>query len=296
MKRITCIFMVSLLVLTMLFCACEESGGKTAVDLTVNEAIELLNNGKYEEAYAKFFSIKNSTDVSAYLDRFVWVCTGEKYTNHSGTFTRSTEYICNDYGYVMTAVESDSNGGESRTDYRYETDEGGKLLEKVKAVNNETVSTVLYSYTQSGLLAEEKYITDAFGEYSIAYEYDGAGNLVFVNYGFPEAPYTVEYTYDDQGRLIEEKQVYEVPIPQTTTKKYVYDDNGQIIGGEIISQNYDGSETVTTREYENGLLIRETEHYYDGDVTLVYEYDAYRNLVKVTSDTTTEYSYQLFYR
>ena len=113
MKRITCIFMVSLLVLTMLFCACEESGGKTAVDLTVNEAIELLNNGKYEEAYAKFFSIKNSADVSAYLDRFVWVCTGEKYTNHSGTFTRSTEYICNDYGYVMTAVESDSNGGES---------------------------------------------------------------------------------------------------------------------------------------------------------------------------------------
>lgn len=292
-KNLSFVLCLLLLSFTLLLTACR---GADPSEKIYNEAIKLLNDGKYEDAYNKFVSIQDKKDVRAYLDRFVWVCTLEKYTNHSGTFTRTTEYICNDYGYVVLEIETDSNGTAYRTEYYYETQNGGKLLETKRSANGVVDYAVQYLYDSVGRLAEERYTTEAFGQYAHTYEYDKSGNLIKANYNFPESPYTMEYSYDASGRLTEKKQVYQYPLPSTTVTKYVYGSDGLIVSGEITNQSYDGSVTVTKQEYEKGLLIKETIHYYDGDVTKVYEYDAYGNLTKVKENVTYEYSYTLYYR
>ena len=293
----------SLLLALVLFSACclvacndgEDPALNPDAEAVYQDAIVLLGEGKYEEAYAKFVSIKDEKGVGAYLDRFVWVCTEETYTNHSGSFTRTTKYTCDGSGRILQATETDSNGGKRVTEYRYgETD--GRLLETKRSVDGVVDYTVQYSYNADGLLASKKYVTDAFGEYVHTYEYDENGNLIKENDGFPDSPCTVEYSYDSQGRLVETKQTYGGPMPSATVTAYSYGDDGRISGGEVSYRGADGSETRSTQEYSNGLLVKETAHYYDGDVVMVYEYDAHGNRTKVKGDTTTEFGYALFYR
>ena len=293
----------SLLLALVLFFACclvacndgEDPALNPDAEAVYQDAIVLLGEGKYEEAYAKFVSIKNEKDVDSYLDRFVWVCTEETYTNHSGSFTRTTKYTCDGSGRILQATETDSNGGKRVTEYWYgETD--GRLLETKRSVDGVVDYTVQYSYNADGLLASKKYVTDAFGEYVHTYEYDENGNLIKENDGFPDSPCTVEYSYDSQGRLVETKQTYGGPMPSATVTAYSYGDDGRISGGEVSYRGADGSETRSTQEYSNGLLVKETAHYYDGDVVMVYEYDAHGNLTKVKGNTTTEFGYALFYR
>ena len=177
----------SLLLALVLFSACclvacndgEDPALNPDVEAVYQDAIVLLGEGKYEEAYAKFVSIKDEKDVGAYLDRFVWVCTEETYTNHSGSFTRTTRYTCDGSGRILQATETDSNGGKRVTEYWYgETD--GRLLETKRSVDGVVDYTVQYSYNADGLLASKKYLTDAFGEYVHTYEYDENGNLIKV--------------------------------------------------------------------------------------------------------------------
>lgn len=237
-----------------------------------NEAIALLDSGKYEEAYGKLLSIKDKKDVSEYLERFVWVCGKETYTNASGAYKSVTVYTINKNGYVTEARESDNTGREYITQYLYETDKGGRLLETARwLVGTDDNTIVEYVYDSYGNLVE-KVLWFSFedAEYKIIYEYDNDGRLVKeINNNF-NMPYTVEYSYGSDGKLT---QSATIDAFGTTVTKYEYD--------------------------KNGLLVKESTNYYDGDGSVTYEYDENGNLIKMTEHTgvNTVYSdYKLYYR
>lgn len=242
------------------------------VNKIYNDALELLESGKYEEAYNKFLSIKGKKDVQEYLDRFVWVCQKENYSNASGEYTSVTEYKYDDNGYLKQKRESDSRGTEYITDYFYNSS-AGLITETIRRMEGSNYKwTAEYLYNANGDLIEEVIWSPLEeAEYSILYEYDNQGKLVKeINNNF-EMSYTAEYSYDNNGKLVQYSATYET-----------------------------GNTTVTKYEYgKNGLLVKETTGYYDGDVVITYDYDDNGNLVKKTRSLgeTTEYSeYKLFYR
>ena len=241
-------------------------------DKVYNDAIGLLNSGKYEDAYNKFLSIKDKKDVGEYLDRFVWVCGKENYRNASGEYTSVTEYKYNDNGYLVQILDSDSRGEEYITDYYYGYSSGRLYIETVKRmVETENIVKSTYLYNEKGLLEEEVVWSGVENdEYSVIYQYDSNGLLIKeINDNF-YSPYTEVFSYDSNGRLIQ----------STLTG---------VVGDAVSKYEYD----------QNGLLIKKSTGYIDGDVVITYEYDSNGNLIKETlsSGESTVYSdYKLVYR
>ena len=237
-----------------------------------NDALTLIKSGKYEDAYKKFITIKDKKDVSEYLDRFHWVYTVEKYTNHSGTVTRTTTYTYGANGKIEKAHETDSRGIEYITTYTYGTTGESNYIEKTRwevGTDNNLITTSLYD--KKGALKEQSiWSSIEEAEYSILYQYDSNGLLIKESNNNFNMPYTIDYTYDKNGKLI-----------QSSLNDYF-------------------SSTVTKYEYDkNGNLIKETTQYYDGESSISYEYDANGNLTKASksSGEVTEYSgYKLIYR
>lgn len=237
-----------------------------------NDALNLLNSGKYEDAYNKFITIKDKKDVNEYLNRFIWVYTTEKYTNHSGTVTRTTTYTYGANGNIEKAHETDSRGIEYITTYTYGTTGESNYIEETRlevGTDNNLITTSLYD--KKGALKEQSiWSSIEEAEYSILYQYDSNGLLIKESNNNFNMPYTIDYTYDKNGKL-----------SQSSLNDYF-------------------SSTVTKYEYDkNGNLIKETTQYYDGESSISYEYDANGNLTiaSKSSGEVTEYSgYKLIYR
>ena len=237
-----------------------------------NEAIKLLNNGEYEDAYKKFFIIKDMRDVSEYLDRFVWVCGKENFSNASGVYKSYTVHTVNENGYVTETKETNNGGVTYITKYFYETDQGGLLLETVRwQVGTDENVVVSYYYDEYGVLQKQvRWLSYEDSEFDILYEYDSEGRLIKEINNSIYMPYTEEYTYTDDGKLA---QSVMIDFYGNTVTKYEYD--------------------------KNGFLVKETTNYYDGDGVITYEYDANGNLIKMTEpdgSITEYYDYRLFYR
>ena len=120
MKKILYLLTVIVLAFAILFTSCEKSDPVASdIDKVYDEALDMINSGKYEEAYTKLLSIKDKKDVSEYLDRFTWVLVKEDYTNHSGEYTSVIKYEYDENGNITKTTESDSRNIENVTSYTY---------------------------------------------------------------------------------------------------------------------------------------------------------------------------------
>ncbi|MBR3715656.1 MAG: hypothetical protein IKM18_07105 [Clostridia bacterium] len=269
MKKILYLLTVIVLAFAILFTSCEKSDPVASdIDKVYDEALDMINSGKYEEAYTKLLSIKDKKDVSEYLDRFTWVLVKEDYTNHSGEYTSVIKYEYDENGNITKTTESDSRNIENVTSYTYKN---GLLSETSKwtvETNDNLISQ--YIYTNDGIL-DTVIVWSSYenAEYQITYEYNEAGQLVKLTNNNFYNEFIEEYSYDDNGRLLQ--SVYKGGFSSATTK-YEYD--------------------------ENGLLVKQSTNYYDGDGYITYNYDAYGNLILETNHlgANTKYSYKLIYR
>ena len=202
----------------------------------------------------------------------------------------TTSYNYDDLCRVKTVT--DNNGGITSYDY----DDVGNLKTETNPANILTT----YTYDEVNRLKSEV-VTASNGEVlrSYAYTLDAVGRRTkIVENGKDISERTVEYTYDNLGRLTEEKITANGEV---STVGYAYDkvsnriskdDNGTVTAYTYDNNNRLLSEGAKTYAYDkNGNTISVTEN----GVTTTYTYFDFGKIKGIENDSTKEtytYDYQ----
>ncbi len=336
MKKFIFVLLVVSLILSAAGCGDDSKEGNSSAnsitDTSSNvaekdecdQALELISQGKYKEAYDLLSSLKGNAKAEALLARF-----SKKPSNIKVTSPHSTdeyEFIYNSFGEYM----KETVNGEVVVQNTY--DINGKLLTSSETVNGETISS---EYTYEGEKLTK--ITEKKGDAlycTVDYTYSGEKvSAETFSYAFGDV-FKVEYTYDSNGREILEKTT--LPNGKTESIAYTYTSDGQIAtetfvdgdgnqekveylynsngliekeittkNGETITKNntYSGKDLVKTvctlqtstktsivyaveYTYENGKLAKEVNTSVDNVLTVEYSYNSDGDLVKRTRTKT----------
>ena len=292
----------------------EEESAPDATQMTYEEALSCLAQGKTEEAYALFLSIPEYRDVSEHLERFVYHYGKQvTYSRFSGnTLSGHTliEYQYNQYGqqtewinrsqpYSFSRKIYDSKGNCLRellsygNEIRYTYDDKGNVVKKenYQGSSDKVAYYDTYSYDEQGHVIERCYYEDDMLLHKYLYAYDEAGNQIErVELIGDVEQYRYEYTYDEAGNRL--------------TERYATDDGWRLFEYEYNAQNKMIRETCTS----SWSIGYETRMAYDdhGNITRhertdrdsqaaswwVYEYtnvyDEHGRLIKITTVMDSE--------
>ena len=249
------------------------------------QALALLNEGKIEDAYAIFLGIKEYADVSTYLSYFVFRADEHTYQTFDSQY--GTHYIdryeYDEYGrWIITESLNVKSGG---TDVYFNQYDANGLLIQTGTINADgtTYGVTNYEYDEKGRPILQK---ESGGTVSLEYnEQDQIVKRVRATWGQND---TTLYTYDEQGRLIE--QIFQSDGTSIWDKyTWEYNEHGDVIKRTIQTtfgflDPPDNTDTVVdfyVKEYDaNGNLTKVV--YEDGSYT-AYEYDEAGNKIKYTS-------------
>lgn len=306
-KRISFILCITLVVASCLcLTACKSN--------ELAKAKDLLENGKYEEAWTIFESMEEDKDAKAYLARFhhipvhiqveseegpakVEITLNEKnlpacFRWSMGEETGCTDYTYDEKGNITLESVTEGDGSQEITAYTY--DEKGYLIHMSETEADGT--NTLYDYTndEKGNPIKEVVKTD---EYQNVYEYtyDENGNELLTTATTASGiKSTKEYTYDANGNLI--KRDSKMAEDFRIVSEYTYDENNNQIKEEII-QN-DKKYTLEYTYDENGNMLTCTYTNPEGNVELnEFVYDADGNITKLVliydgeTQNTFDYTY-----
>lgn len=141
--------------------------------------------------------------------------------------------------------------------------------------NDERTGTYRVEIDEEGYALNSKYESKSGHESSIEYESENGSAVIenlkqvgegYTNVNGTEGKIDVEYTYDQEGRLIEQ---YTDQDGHIFTKSFGYED-GFLVHVESDTNNL---ESVTELEYEDGLLVayEVASDHYTGDYRLEYD-------------------------
>ena len=223
-----------------------------------NRALALLDEGKLEDAYTLFLSIKNYADVPTYLSHF-----------------------------VFKADENEYKSLYSHHSYRYQYDECGRVVRcDVTNLTTQNTTSYFYEYDENGCLIKQGSLYGENKAFVTMYEYDEKGRPILLK----ESSHMVSLEYDEQDRIV--KRVSDSWGEKDTTL-YTYDEEGFLT--EQIFMSGDGRKwcKVTWEHNEYGDVIKRTEQEINDllaspdnveTYVAVYirEYDENGNLTKIT--------------
>ena len=259
-----------------------------------NRALAFLAEGKIEDAYNLFLSIKEYADVPVYLSRFAFEAA--EYTHQDFDPQYGSHYIYRyQYDECGRVLFTDMMDGETKvgSEHFNEYDEHGRLIATGFMVGETRTQVTTYEYDEKGRPILQK---DSGG--TISLEYDEQDRIVKRVRAWWTQNDTTLYAYDEQGNLIE--QIYQLADTSWWDKyTWEYNEYGDVIKHTIqtIVPEGDSQAIVDTvvhtygnkeKEYdENGNLTKVV--YEDGSYT-AYEYDEAGNEIKYTIyDSANDY-------
>ncbi|MBE6682709.1 MAG: hypothetical protein E7595_01005 [Ruminococcaceae bacterium] len=281
----------------------------------VREALKLIEEGNYVDAYKLLYDQKSNDDAKKLLEDFIWVYEKEDFvSSYSYFYPYSAEYIYDENGTLIKKVCNNlilDSVLNVVTEYTYNN---GRLIKETQVSTPEnpdvpqSTETIDYFYDEAGRLVKSVHTNFQGGIETRHYTYNENGDLIkeIRTHTDNDATYNAEYTYDKNGDLIEE--VYTDFSGTTVINNYSYARKGLLVK-VVCSESEDGSHTMK-KLYEiekiydaNDMLFVEITKYPDGDTSdSKYTYDENGNLIKLVytddnRDTRTyEYSeYKLFY-
>lgn len=319
---------VALLLFVTVFAGCVDSStdisseppaasSETGEMTQYEKASALLNEGKFEEAYKCFYSIRNQDGISEILAKFK-ICISKTVKFDSYGKSESVELTFDSNGNIKTEVRTDINGIAVKTEYDY--DQNGHMSAFHSFDNKGNPIRSEYRHDSQGRLLELRRY-NCFGE---IYEekkniYNENGDLVYSSktdvYGLVETTEKEFNAYGDpiiitstnkSGKVFVSKYEYDERqnLIKLTTKSdnyfsYVlctYDEEDNRIKEEIVSNN--GEKTVNEYEYDSTKRITKQKVIdSSGSVTSdEYVYDADGNKIKIIrinkTGSVSEYDYK----
>ena len=238
-----------------------------------NDALALIEEGKYDEAYEALAALGSYKDAEELLSRFRYVPVTAKFESEDGSY--SIEFFYDSDNMPLRNILIDQDGHEHTSEYTY--DENKDLIKEFFIDYNNGETTYTYTYDENRNLIKEVY-DHAQGEYHyIESEYDELGRVTKVVTYYTDMQLDVEYFYDESGRAF--KEVYTFG-EETTVHEFTFDENGN----KISATATDSLGTSTTTEYvydENGRLVKEFEMGGEEELfSVIFTYDEDGNLTK----------------
>lgn len=204
------------------------------------------------------------------LNRLVSVRMGSRYAHGSpaeggeystGFYTHETRYT---YDELDRVVEILHPNGETVS---YEYNENGDVTRMVDVHNKET----LYEYYNDGRLLSVTYEGQVF-----TYTYDAVGRLESLTYPTTPDTLVLNFSWDDDGRLLSMEYLKNNAAFQSFT--YGYDDSGN----RVTMDEVDPSSVITNWEYGYDWFNRLTSVTKNTDLQESYTYDESDNRYTVT--------------
>lgn len=251
MKRILSIVLV---LICVLLSSCDHENTSVGEEVNYSEVLEtaqkFIDDGNYEDAYKTLYSICDYPEAKEMLADFKVHPLNT--AGNGSAKAKPSFYIC---------------------EYTY--DENGVLLSKEEKLSNDVTKTYTYTYDEMGRLLKEA--VKKVSPYNSSY--DSASKTKTENG-------SIEYTYNEQGDVINKYVIEAIGLPYNDEYIYEYDDSGKKISVYSLTED----ETTYFTYNEQGQLIKEEDEY--GSVHS-FEYDQNGNLVKETlgSGGVVEYTY-----
>lgn len=305
---------LSFMMLACLF-ACN-SDEQTEPNAILESAQQLIDEGKYKEAYVLLYENKGDDAVKEMLEHFV-VKPAEEKIKYYDIYNYITETEYNEYGDEISIIGQYDYTYKYKYDYTYNSngtirikkeyldggdepyeitqytyDDNSNLVEKlINSCTSNDTKKYLYEYNSNNDIVKETYTfvsnAEVISRYVYTYSYNDNNVLakkVTEDYVREE---TKEEFYNEDGNVI--KAVETDSQDNVDTYEYTYNENGDIIK-EIYTYlpfNEEPIESVTEYDYkydEKGNITEYTENKKSGIDTYKYEYNEQGDVIKETID------------
>ena len=254
MKKIISLMLMSLLVFCLVACGEEEKHEEVYETVDISQVNKLIEEGKYEEAYAELEKMGDDADALEMKKHFHYVNEKVYEKDSTGAIKYTLEKTYGENNLPVQLVHTYSSGYKLTCDFVY--DENGNIVkEEIIDVNGDT-EAYDNTYDENGHLIKEEHTKQG------------------------EIEYISEFTYDENGYLV--KEVYKRPGGYDDICEYTYDENGNLLKEEYTE--FDGTKYILEYTYdENGNNIQRREKgYSDGGYVYDYVCDENGNLIKET--------------
>ena len=258
-----------------------------------NEALALIEDKKYEDAYKLLKELGDYQDAIDALKHFRFVPTQAKievvYGDMLISQTIAISYDENNFLKQAAYKESMGAQGESEYTVAYTYNEKARVTKTVRTESDGTMIVTDYTYDEKDNLIKSVYSNPANGRSTTnEYVYNDQGKIAketttYVHEQEGGEPYTsttvTDYIYDEKGNLHKEVDPYQI-------YEYTYDENGNMTK-VVVSDAEDGSiySTNVITYDENGKMVKAIGTDSDGKTaTTTYSYDENGNLVYGLSD------------
>ena len=261
-----------------------------------NEALSLIEKGKYEEAYEIFKALGGYKDSAKHLARFIYFPTVVNYDlfDRSGVMTvtlgdynlpirvvsvgilgvKDGKYTYDSKGNITSHV-LDHDGAIAAYDYMY--DANNNMIRAEYSEEGVVLAVHEYVYDENEQLINERYSVQNVLQYEYDNFYDEKGNMIRSEEKAPEAGKVYIYTYDANGNILNERG-------ESLDGSFYNFASTYDAEGKLATETYtkgDVQYTITYSYDDAGNCIKEEFLTNDGiKETLVREYDAHGNAVK----------------
>lgn len=240
------------------------------------EALSLLECGKYEEAKAIFEELGDYKDSKNYLSGFRHMVTGMTYQANGETGTITISLDKNNLPVRLSLVN-----GELNNAYVFVYGDDGRIIRDEMLSNGGDPIVTDYTYNANGYITKSVCSFPDGTQIISEYTYDAKGNETKEVSTFGESVTVTDYTYDEKGNLL--LKVRDSGDGDQSTTRYTYDESGKKL--KETYEGFGGYGYVIDYTYNaNGYLVKEvvTE---DGEIQLTteYTYDANGNIIKKVS-------------
>ena len=281
MKKILALLIVLCLLASCLV-ACD-SGAR------YDDAKALIEEGKYEEAYAILADLGDYKDAKELLANFYYAPVSGEYIEDGEALT--VEFLYDENNLLIRTVKTTADGGKYIVDYTY--DANHDLIKET--YSGLDVGEAVYTYDAERRLIKEAYVDAKEGSSSShEYTYDADGNRLTEVYvdGDGDDGYTMVDTYEN-GVWVGSVAIYEDGVRYESV--CTYDAKGNLIKEEF--EGTDGIIGSYAYTYdENGNLLEERDVYSDGwEETYTYTYDADGNVLTASGVYSDGYEYSYVY-
>lgn len=209
-------------------------------------------------------------------------------------------YVFNEEGNLKNTTWYDVDGNEGRQEkYEYKPKKKEIVVTSYDAEGEKT-SKRIDKYDKKGNKIEHLvYMGDEKEPYRETFKYDEAGNIIKEVAEKADGPIVIDYSYDDKGSLIEQRQTQNDELMMKET--FQYDDEGGLIkseqderrivyGGLMYQKFYEKDKEIERRVLEDKKLKNRYEYKYDdyGNEIGFTEYDPDGN---ITLQEEVKYEY-----
>lgn len=272
------------------------------------KAYEMLEQKKYEEAYALFVELgdyKNAAKEAAYF-RYMPISHYVEYTSEGEEETITYTVTLNDKNLLATVVEEYNTGLKHTCTFTYnefgyvtrrectDTESDTTLYEATYDANGNRLSETYtdedgnvrrhdYTYNEKNQMIKDvstdAFASDYYSTYIATFEYDAEGREIKIVSKYENETIIEEFTYDAEGKLL--KQTWaEDGVGVYSIYDYYYDEKGRPVEILFTEEGEDGGFRRVTFNDKDQMLTEHVYYTFGYEYIYNYEYDEHGNVIK----------------